>query len=102
LGRTELSTRELSRVEVMARVKAGSLVLQEAAELLELSYRQTKRMWARYRGGERRRCSTGTADGDRIVPTQGSFAVGCSIGCRNAMRISVRRWRVSTWRATTG
>jgi len=35
----------------MARVKAGSLVLQEAAELLELSYRQTKRMWARYRGG---------------------------------------------------
>jgi transposase len=51
LGRTELSTRELSRVEVMARVKAGSLVLQEAAELLELSYRQTKRMWARYRGG---------------------------------------------------
>jgi transposase len=35
----------------MARVKTGSLVLQEAAELLELSYRQTKRMWARYRGG---------------------------------------------------
>ncbi len=51
MGRTELSTRELSRVEVMARVKAGSLRLKEAAELLELSYRQAKRVWARYRGG---------------------------------------------------
>lgn len=51
MGRTELSARELSRVEVMARVKAGSLRLKEAAELLELSYRQAKRVWARYRGG---------------------------------------------------
>ena len=33
------------------RVKAGSLRLQEAAELLGLSYRQAKRVWARYRGG---------------------------------------------------
>lgn len=51
MGRTELSARELSRVEVMGRVKAGSVGLQEAAELLELSYRQVKRVWARYRGG---------------------------------------------------
>src|ERR1035441_10981656 len=35
----------------MGRVKAHSLRLREAAELLELSYRQTKRMWARYRVG---------------------------------------------------
>src|ERR1019366_1575716 len=51
LGRTGLSRKELSRVEVMGRVKAHSLRLREAAELLELSYRQTKRMWARYRVG---------------------------------------------------
>jgi hypothetical protein len=51
LGRTGLSRKELSRVEVMGRVKAGSLRLGEAAELLELSYRQAKRIWARYRGG---------------------------------------------------
>jgi transposase len=51
LGRTGLSRKELSRVEVMGRVKAGSLRLREAAELLELSYRQAKRIWARYRGG---------------------------------------------------
>jgi len=51
LGRTGLSKKELSRVEVMGRVKAHSLRLREAAELLELSYRQAKRIWARYRAG---------------------------------------------------
>ena len=49
MGRTGLSRKELSRVEVMGRVKARSLRLREAAEMLELSYRQTKRVWARYR-----------------------------------------------------
>ena len=46
-----MSRKELSRVEVMSRVKARSLRLGEAAELLEVSYRQSKRIWARYRGG---------------------------------------------------
>jgi len=46
-----LSRKELSRVEVMGRVKACNLRLREAAELLELSYRQSKRIWARYREG---------------------------------------------------
>jgi transposase len=51
LGRTGLSRNELSRVEVMGRVKAKSLRLREAAELLEVSYRQAKRIWGRYRSG---------------------------------------------------
>src|SRR5579859_3115946 len=51
LGRTGLSKKELNRVEVMGRVKAGSLRLIEAAELMGLSYRQSRRIWARYRGG---------------------------------------------------
>jgi hypothetical protein len=51
LGRWELSSKELSRAEVMGRVKAGSLRLREGAELLEVSYRQVKRVWARYREG---------------------------------------------------
>jgi hypothetical protein len=46
-----LSKKELSRVEVMGRVKARSLRLIEAAELMGLSYRQSKRSWARYRAG---------------------------------------------------
>jgi transposase len=51
LGRTGLSRKELSRVELMGRVKGRSLRLREAAELLELSYRQAKRIAARYREG---------------------------------------------------
>ena len=42
-----MSKKELSRVEVMGRVKAHSLRLCEAAEMLGLSYRQSKRIWAR-------------------------------------------------------
>src|SRR5256885_14979905 len=35
----------------MGRVRARSLRLREAGELLDLSYRQAKRIWARYRAG---------------------------------------------------
>ena len=49
MGRTGLSRKESNRVEVMGRVKAHSLGLREAAEMLELSYRQAKRVWGRYR-----------------------------------------------------
>src|SRR5215467_9965043 len=44
-----MSSRELERVEVMGRVKSGSLKLVDAAVMLELSYRQAKRVWRRYR-----------------------------------------------------
>jgi transposase len=44
-----MSNRELERVEVMGRVKNGNLALRDAAILLELSYRQAKRVWRRYR-----------------------------------------------------
>jgi transposase len=47
--RTTMSRRELTRVEVLARVKAGTLSLGTAAGLLGVSYRPTKRLWRRYR-----------------------------------------------------
>ena len=49
-----MSRRELERVEVMGRVAKQDLKLSDAAALLDLSYRQTKRVWRRYReaGGE--------------------------------------------------
>src|SRR6266567_4657511 len=49
LKRTAMSRRELERVGVMGRVASGDLGLGSAAEMLELSYRQTKRLWRRYR-----------------------------------------------------
>lgn len=44
-----MSARELTRVEVLARVKAGALSVKSAATLLHISYRQAKRLARRYR-----------------------------------------------------
>lgn len=44
-----MSVRELTRVGVLARVKAGTLTLTSAAVLLHLGYRQAKRVTRRYR-----------------------------------------------------
>ncbi len=44
-----MSRRELDRSAVLARVKAGSLTLVEATPLLGISYRQAKRLYARYK-----------------------------------------------------
>jgi len=43
-----MSARELERVEVLGRVKAGTLRLITAATMLGLSYRQAKRVWQRF------------------------------------------------------
>ena len=44
-----MSATELTRVEVLARVKAGTLSVKSAAVVLHLSYRQAKRLVCRYR-----------------------------------------------------
>jgi transposase len=44
-----MSEREVVRAAVLAQVKSEEWTLVEAAERMELSYRQTKRLWKRYR-----------------------------------------------------
>jgi transposase len=44
-----MSTNELRRVGVLARVASAKLKLMDAAVILGLSYRQAKRIWRRYR-----------------------------------------------------
>jgi transposase len=44
-----MSTRELRRAGVLARVQAATLSLRAAATLMEVSYRQAKRLYRRYR-----------------------------------------------------
>ncbi|SRR5712692_91646 len=46
-----MSAKELTRVGVLARVKAGTLTVKSAAVLLGVSYRQAKRVARRYRLG---------------------------------------------------
>lgn len=49
-----MSTRELERVEVMGRVAARELKLTDAAAMLDLGYRQVKRLWKRYQRSGRK------------------------------------------------
>jgi transposase len=44
-----MSEREMRRAAVLAQVERGSWTVVEAAERMELSYRQAKRLWRRYR-----------------------------------------------------
>ena len=44
-----MSSNELRRVEVLARVRSKQLRIVDASKLLHLSYRQAKRLWKRYR-----------------------------------------------------
>jgi transposase len=44
-----MSQKERVRLVVMEQVKQDELTLAEACEVLGLSYRQTKRVWQRYR-----------------------------------------------------
>jgi transposase len=44
-----MSTRELTRAGVLARVKAKALTLRAAAAVMDVSYRQAKRLYQRYR-----------------------------------------------------
>jgi hypothetical protein len=43
-----MSEREMRRAAVLAQVKSGAWTLVEAAERMELCYRQAKRLWKRY------------------------------------------------------
>jgi transposase len=43
-----MSSEERKRSEVMARLKKGSLRLKDAAEMLGISYRHTRRVWKRF------------------------------------------------------
>ena len=44
-----MSEREMQRAAVLAQVESGDWTVVEAAERMELSYRQGKRLWRRYR-----------------------------------------------------
>lgn len=46
-----MSRGELERVELLGQVASGGRTLVGVAEILQLSYRQVKRVWARYRRG---------------------------------------------------
>ena len=57
-----MNDKELRRGEVLGRVQRGELKLSEAARMLDISYRQTKRIWRRYRAGGTKALQHGNVD----------------------------------------
>jgi len=49
MGECLMSTKEVERYEVFQRYQRGEVSLRKAARLLNLSYRQTKRLWKIYK-----------------------------------------------------
>lgn len=49
MGELRMSQNERTRLKVLSRVKSGLLRLVDAARQMELSYRQAKRVWRRYK-----------------------------------------------------
>ena len=81
----------------MGRVKAGSSRMREAGELLELSYRQAKRIWARYGREGPKLYSMATAGKGPTELIRKSFAKRYCARCEIAMAISGRRWPPNIW-----
>jgi transposase len=92
-----MSSRELNRVEVMGRVGSGGLKLRDAAAMLELSYRQTKRLWRRYRQVG----SKGLKHGNAGRPTDHGceFAAGQRAGRKKSRDPSGSTDQGALWRA---
>jgi transposase len=89
-----MSSNELWRVGVLARVAEAKLSVSDAAVILRLSYRQAKRIWRRYReeGAEGLRHRSAGGESNRSK---------CKKFRERVLRMvrkkaSVRRWRPST------
>ena len=84
-----MSARELTRVEALARVKAGALSVKSAAVLLHVSYRQAKRLVRRYRaeGAKGLKHRSAGRPSNHARPTaerERALAFSCARGCEDA------------------
>ena len=101
-----MNAKELRRGEVLSRVKRGELKLTEAAELLEVSYRQAKRLKKRYGEEGRKLWCMAMWAACRTGPSRRKFASECCNWCARSIRASRtsalgRPWRRNIWRPIT-
>ena len=88
-----MSARELSRVEVLGRVKAGQLSLVSAATILDVSYRQVKRRYRRDGAKGLRHASSGPV-ATRFGPTLAAEHLAAEDGLTVGHE-TLRRWMLA-------
>ena len=97
-----MSEKEVRKAGILARVKADDFTQVEAAEMLGLSYRQTKRLYRRYfelgadglvhgNAGKRSNHSKAAKVRQRVSDLVTKHYGGASVSA------SVRRWQRSIW-----
>jgi hypothetical protein len=69
-----MSNREMKRGVILAQVKSGAWTLVEAAERMEVSYRQAKRLWKRYQRNGTAGLVMAVLVKDPIEPSPGRYA----------------------------
>src|SRR5260370_6036783 len=97
MGVVPMSKRELSRIDVLARLDGGRLTILAAADLMRVTQRQTHRLLKRYRDGgapaiaNRRR---GRPSNNRLSDVVRDHAISLVRGYYADL---VRRWRPRSW-----
>jgi len=117
----QMSVKERRRLSVLSRVKEGDWTLREASQRMGLSYRQAKRIWARYRArgdvglvhglrGQAGNRATDRSIRDQAVALyrQHYSDFGCTLACeylseRHGLKVddqTLRRWltQAGLWR----
>ena len=97
-----MSSKEISRLEVMQRLKDKRLRQKEAAQLLGISVRQVKRLWKSYRkeaakglvSKKRGRVSNNHLDAGMVQEVLDLL--------KRSTQILDRRWRMKRWWKCTG
>ena len=102
-----MSSKELRRAGVLARVEKEALNLVNAAAILGLSYRQTKRLWRRYReeGAEGLRHRSVGRESGRKKPKRFRLKVLRLVRQKYSGEVgndSGRHWQPNTWAVRTG
>ena len=107
MKRTRMDERELRRAAVLSQGAGKGWSLVQAAGRMEVSYRQAKRLWKRYRAKGPRGWCMGTWGGDRTMRSRGVYGVAWWRWCGRSMgesggSVLGRPWRRSTCSRKTG
>jgi transposase len=90
LDRTGMSSKELKRLGVLARVEKETLNLVNAAEILGLSYRQAKRIWRRYQEGGAEGLQHRSVGRESGLALASVFGLSCNFRAHHGERVGER------------
>ena len=96
-GRIEMSQQERDRLKVLHGVEQGQYSQAKAAQLLNLTVRQVRRLQQRCASTATQAWCIACADGRRIIGSSASCASVCCASTASTTPASGPRWRARSW-----